>query len=336
MRFFIFIFIALMVALPINSFSQPLTQSRVKIQPTDESGEEVYTYYDLRDRKTYIQVTNIDDEENPLCIHVQVFQQDKGCNEIDFEDELTPNDTVVYDMDNLVRNEGSAVPANLDDDSYGIVAISAFECGNRNASTDDPLIGNVRIIDDTGYEYRMNFVTANDERGLLEDSPDPESALGNIIVPFNTIDGAKFADVIGFILHEDKPISGINTNDNEDLVYNEEVGITFSVFQFDENEEPISCDQKTLGCGPNVVLNYGINEDYPASRGDNLLCEGAGLKSGQTNGFISLENATFLSPLPNEEQSTFGFVCLVGLNNGNGTGSMDECIYKCNEPPCPD
>ena len=23
------------------------------------------------------------------------------------------------------------------------------------------------------------------------------------------------------------------------------------------------------------------------------------------------------------------FVCLVGINNGNGTGSMDSCLYKC-------
>ncbi len=79
-------------------------------------------------------------------------------------------------------------------------------------------------------------------------------------------------------------------------------------------------------------MNYGINEDYPASRGNNLLCEGAGLSPGQTNGYISLENASALSPLdnrPDPEDDSFEFVCLVGLNNGDGTGSMDECRFRC-------
>ncbi|NIP31319.1 MAG: hypothetical protein GTN59_12415 [Candidatus Dadabacteria bacterium] len=80
-------------------------------------------------------------------------------------------------------------------------------------------------------------------------------------------------------------------------------------------------------------MNYGINEDYPASRGNNLLCEGAGLTPNQTNGYISLENATFLSPVTDDVDEYFEFICMVGLNNENGTGSMDECQVHCIDGP---
>ncbi len=337
-----YLFLAFVLVMPVKALAcipVPLDQSVVSFLTTDRTDEEAYAYFDLRDRSTYVQVTNDGVNENPLCIHVQIFQQDRGCSELDFNDTLTPNDTVVYNMDNLVRNDGSEVPINLADDSYGFVAISAVRCSdNTDGSLNDPLLGNFRIIDDSGYEYRMNLVTDRDEKILM-----PPIAPGfinpidivtaNIVIPFNTVDGSKFADVVGFITEDNRFISGQTGDGSAAHVYNEEVGITFEVFQFDENEEPLSCDKKTFGCGPNVVLNYGINDDYPASRGNNLLCEGGGLKPGQTNGYISLENPTFLSPIDKVPEdppiNDFEFVCLVGLNNGDNTGSMDECMYKC-------
>ncbi|NIP29388.1 MAG: hypothetical protein GTO02_03255, partial [Candidatus Dadabacteria bacterium] len=48
----------------------------------------------------------------------------------------------------------------------------------------------------------------------------------------------------------------------------------------------------------------------------------------QKHGYISLENLEFLSPLDNNtnpEEESFDLACFVGLNNGNGTGSMDSC-----------
>ncbi len=345
MRYFKYLILAFILALPVNVFAgppPPATQSRVDFLTTDRPDEEVYAYYDLRDRSTYVQVTNDEDVDNPLCIHVQIFQQDNNCDEINFNDTLTPNDTVVYDMDNLVRNDGSAVPVNLDDDSYGFVAISAVRCStNSDDKLESPLLGNVRIIDDSGYEYRMNLATNRSSKTLIPEiisgfTPPWDRVWGNVIIPFNTVDGANQADVVGFIVENDRNLNGVaaggDPDPDDDLVYNEEVGITFDVFQIDENEQRLSCDQVTMGCGPNVVLNHGINDDYPASRGNNLLCEGAGLNPGQTNGYISLENPTFLSPIDKVEEPPipdFEFVCLVGLNNGDNTGSMDECRVKC-------
>ena len=338
MKYYKYILLLFILALPINSFSQPLVQSEVSALSKFSPDNEAFAYYDLRNRKTYIQLTTTDDEDlgdDPeVCVHIQIFQQDKGCVELDFEDVLTVNDTVIYDMDNIVRNDGSEVPINLDDDSYGYVAFSYYECDDRGEDGADPLLGNFRIIDDTGYEYRMNLFVEENEIEILNDdiSRNIES---NVIIPFNTADGARYADIVGFVVEVDRSLSGNLDEDDgvEDTVYNEAAGLTFSVFQYDENEEPLSCDQKTIGCGPNVVLNYGINEDYRASRGNNLLCEGAGLNPDQTNGYISLENAFLLSPIEDVDDGgeidDFEFICMVGLNNNDGTGSMDACRYEC-------
>ena len=344
MRYTLYLILACLIAFPLSVFAGvPPVQTEFHLVQTDDDDEEAYAYYDLRNRRTYIQLTANNSEQPDLgnvniCVHIQIFQQDKGCSELNFEDELTINDTVVYDMDNLVRNDGTEVAINLDDDSYGYVAFSAYECGNRaNEEFYQVLLGNVRIIDDAGYEYRMNLFTDDDSKELTEfDNP---TALANVIIPFNTVDGARFADVVGFVLDDDRNIAGIDGDDDDDfqdVVYNEDDGITFSVFQIDENEERLSCDQVTFACGAGKVMNYGINEDYPNSRGGPLLCEGAGLVPGQTHGYISLENATEVSPLDLQdppEVDSLEFICMVGLNNGDGTGSMDECQIECIDGP---
>ena len=316
--------LAALLMLPIGAQAQ--TNDYADIGFTDFPEDELVAYYDLRNRSTYVQVTNRGSFENPdqsgtVCIHVQIFQQDRGCSELNFNDELTLNDTHIYDLDNLVRNNGTQVPASLLDDSYGYVVINAEECdnpGSDDGEADAALIGNARIVDNAGYEYRYNLVGESDEQLTTGGGDDN----GHIEVHFNTIDGAGWADVVGFVYDE----AG---GPDETTVRNVSSGITFSIFQFDQNEEPLSCDQKTFACGG--TMNYGINEDYPNSRDGSLLCPGGGLAPGQTHGFVSLEDAVV-----NDGDTTlveeFEFVCLVGINNGNGTGSMDECFYRENGP----
>lgn len=336
MKYFKYLYMALLIAMPINVFAGGAGDVGVDILSSDAPDEEAYAYYDLRNRSTYIQITNQnmygENDDNPLCIHIQIFQQDKGCSELNFEDQLTPNDTVIYDMDNIIRNNGSEVPVNLDDDSYGFVAISAYTCSDRFDDVGgDPLIGNFRIIDDTGYEYRMNLVSGARERGggtkrLLSGEGE---IFADVIIPFNTVDGATYSDIVGFVVNDDNNLSCNSDPDPEDTVCNDPVGVTFDIFQIDENEERLSCDQKNFACGDGKVMNYGINEDYMNSRGGPLLCEGAGLLPGQKHGYISLENPTYATLIPGQRGSEF--ICIVGLNNNNGTGSMDSCHFKCYE-----
>ena len=88
---FICLFITLILFVPQLTYSGPgvTLQNSLDFMSTDElsaDSEEVYAIYDLRDRSSYIQITRVDDREEEICIHVQIFQQDKGCVELDFED----------------------------------------------------------------------------------------------------------------------------------------------------------------------------------------------------------------------------------------------------------
>ncbi len=349
MKFFKYLVLAFIIAFPVNVFAGAVlpsipVSSRLDLLTNHDPDNEVASYYDLRDRKTYIQITRDDEDLSnlELCIHVQIFQQDLGCEEVNFEDKLTIKDTVVYDLDNLKRNDGSNLPINLPDDSYGYVAISTFECGDRSEEPGS-LIGNVRIIDDSGYEYRMNVLTTEDDVVLLEAANttdgvevDSEIARAHITIPFDILNGNNQADIVGFVFNDDRDLTGSEQDEEvEDRVFNEVDGPIFEVFAIDEHENRISCGVKQFACGPDRIMNYGINPDIPASRGNNLLCNTAELDTGQTFGNISLEGVSFISSIADILNATgelsdgFSFGCLVGLNNGNGTGSMDVCQAHC-------
>ena len=294
---------SLLILLPLVSYAgEPFVQSNLSFNHKYDESNELLGYYDLRNRSTYVQVTHQDDDENPLCIHVQIFQQDRGCTELNFEDELTPNDTVIYDLDNILRNDGTAVPINLLDDSSGYVVVT-----DENTAASSTLIGNFRIIDNSGYEYRTNMAGAGP-------TPDFTFALTNYIANFNTIDGAQYADIIGYAYDG----SNLTTVRNLDL------GVDFNIFVFDMDEEPLSCDTRNFACG--AIMNYGINEDYTASRESNLLCPGGGL-ADPNGGYVSLENPVFTMDTSVTFNDDEIFVGLIGLNNGDGTGSMDYWIH---------
>ena len=241
MRFLKYLILALLIAMPINVYAGAGGfVGDILDDPI------LSAYYDLRDRNTFIQITNTDDSLESCRIHVQIFQHDRECSELNFYDTLTPNDTVIYDLDNLVRNDGSPVPANLDDDSYGYVSvIGDFEDGC------DLIIGNFRIIDNAGYEYRVNMPEI--------DGP----GFSNLYANFNTIDGANQADIVGYSYF-------LDDDTGELLATNNDLGFDADIFVFDFNEEPLSCDRRNFACGN--VMNYGVNEDYPNSKGGPLLC----------------------------------------------------------------
>ncbi|NIP29386.1 MAG: hypothetical protein GTO02_03245 [Candidatus Dadabacteria bacterium] len=292
MKFFKYFVLALILISPTNIFAQGGIFS--VSNNTDLSGAEYMSaYYDLRNRNTHIQITNI--SERTITIHVQIFQHDRECDELNFEDSLTSNDTVVYDLDNIIRNDGSEVPINLLDDSYGYIVVSSL-----TDTFDDPFIGNFRIIDNSGYEYRTNLATPEQ---ILESDLD-------MIANFNTVDEASFADVVGYAFDTINtfPFSAINFDP----------GFDFDVFIYDMEEDPLSCDTRNFACGN--IMNYGINEDYTASRGENLLCSGGGL-ADPNGGYIFFDN-----PRPNRmllDDEEVLFIGLIGINNGDGTGSMD-------------
>ncbi|NIP31833.1 MAG: hypothetical protein GTO02_20210 [Candidatus Dadabacteria bacterium] len=307
MKLFKLLVLIVVLALPLSANSEDILWHN-----TDYADYSISAPYDLRDRESYIQVTNV--RNSSITVHVQIFQHDRECSELNYSDTLTANDTVVYNLDNLIKNDGTPVPAALQDDSSGYVVVT-LDDGNgfyNYTSTEPlPLIGNFRIIDNSGYEYRSNMVAL----GYANASSSSTALKAN----FNTVDGADRADVTGYaILY-----TGDYDNDLESsTVRNHDPGIDFDIHVYDMAEEPLSCDRRNFACGN--VMNYGINEDYKASRGDDLLCPGGGLADPR-GGFISF---TTIYPIPGDEFINYDneyvvFYGFIGLNNGNGTGSMD-------------
>ena len=295
MNIAIYIIVAFLFVIPIKIYAGFTT-----ITNSDNDDSFLSAYYDLRDRSSFLQITNT--SPSTLSIHVQIFQHDRNCDELNFDDTLTTNDTVIYDMDNLIKNNGNELPINLDTDSYGYVVINII---GPSPPDHQRLIGNFRIVDNSGYEYRTNMA------GLFN----LPLVVSNYLANFNTADGAIFSDVIGYAYQ-------FAANLPEDTVANFDPGFDFDIFVFDLLEEPISCDTRNFACGK--IMNYGVNEDYKASRENNLLCPGGGL-SDPKGGYISFEN-TRPNPTPGSNPDNSIFVGLIGINNGNGTGSMDYWI----------
>ena len=93
------------------------------VAETDHAGLVLFAPFDLRERESYIQITNIDASSQNL--HVQIYNVGNLCNENDFFDLFTPNDTHIYNLRDILTNDGNPSGVDLPDDAYGIVVISA-------------------------------------------------------------------------------------------------------------------------------------------------------------------------------------------------------------------
>jgi len=139
--------------LPIkNSFAGTIFE--LDVLPTDSAAEvAIVGFFDLRDRETFMQVTNVDSDPAGQVFHIQLFDVGNNCNENNFFDAYTPNDTHVYNLRDIQTNDGNPSGVILPDDAYGI-----FFANVVDNFVDPILIGNLRILDDNGYEYRTNLV----------------------------------------------------------------------------------------------------------------------------------------------------------------------------------
>ena len=275
----------------------------LNIVETDTDDYILVGFFDLRDRETFIQITNT--QAIPSPVHIQIFNVGDNCNENNFFDNYTPNDTHTYNLRNIQTNDGNPSGVVLPDDAYGIfIAYFVDELG----------IGNLRIEDVNGYEYRTNLNGVGEEQR--------ESGLNDMTFNFNTESGIIFSDIIGI---------GLDDIQNEAEVFAADIvntWISFDIDIYDLNEVPFSCRNVIFACTDqdNPLLEalledsgdasvasfeYGINEAIPSSKGAPLLCP----NNVVSEGFVSLDVITFTV------DDTF--VLFTGLNNGNGRGSID-------------
>ena len=158
---------------------------------TDSSAAGVIAgFFDLRDRESFIQVTNTDLDPNGLTVHVQIFNVGENCNENNFFDTYTVTDTHVYNLRNLITNDGNPSGVVLPVDAYGIITISSVSPVEINFSR--RLIGNMRILDNSGYEYRTNL------QGVFTTF---QETIPNLNFNYNTVGGITLSDIVGIVLN---------------------------------------------------------------------------------------------------------------------------------------
>ena len=273
------------------------------IVETDRDDYVLVGFFDLRDRETFIQVTNTEANSSP--VHIQIFNVADNCNENNFFDTYTGNDTHIYNLRDIQTNDGNPSGVVLPTDAYGIfIAYFVDELG----------IGNLRIEDANGYEYRTNLNGVGEEQRT--------SDLNDFTFNFNTESGVIFSDIIGIGLGDIQNSAEVFAADIVNL------WVSFDIDIFDLNEVPFSCRNVIFACTDqdNPLLpalleasgdasvasfEYGINEAIPSTKGAPLLCP----NNVVSEGFVRLNTISFTV------DDTF--VLFVGLNNGNGRGSID-------------
>jgi len=318
----------------------------IGLAETDNSSFLLAAPFDLRDRESYIQLTNIDSTSQNL--HIQIYNVGNLCNENNFFDLYTPNDTHVYNLRDILTNDGSPSGVVLPEDAYGIVFISApipFLVIDPGFIT-TPLIGNIRMIDSSGYEYRTNIASTPSFFGQI--IPINIEQFFNTF-NFNSEAGIVLSDVFGIALSSDRFAIG---DDDDDFIGDEtftfeatldnvlESFVAVDVDIINNNEVLFSCRDVVFSCvdennplieeilvlaGSETLarssasvarFEYGINEAIPNSKGGELLCPGN----------IISEGVVVLTP-ENRGENTVGFYGYIGLNNGNGRGSMDTMFF---------
>jgi len=291
------------------------------VSETDHESFQQFYFYDTRDRETIIQITNTNSGPSNITIHVQIFNVDDDCNENNFYDTLTPNDTHVYNMGNIQTNNGNPSGVVLPDNAYGLVAITNV-IGAGQASTDNPtsLIGNFRIIDDLGYEYRTNAHGYQQDNNFINFER-------LFTFNFSKKEGVILSDVIAIL------VDGAGEGNNNIEVIAQDIinsNISFDFDLYDVNETPFSCRDVTFACVDQdhprlqelleltetsvASFEYGINESIPHSKSGELLCPSNNVEEG----FARFQNITIRCQQPP------AFINFIGLNNGNGRGSMDS------------
>lgn len=279
---------------------------------SDSTSFRLISFYDLRDRESFVQITNTDGFDSK--VHVQIFDVANNCNENNFFDDFTGNDTHIYNMRDIQTNDGNPSGVVLPDNAYGMVVINKI----FPPTPQEPLgfIGNFRVLDSSGYEYRTNSL------GLQIVPPEIPAFGMELTLNFNKQGGVSLSDVIGFTIDQDdgEVFSADITN----------INVAFDVDILDLDENVFSCrniifactDQDNprleellaeVGSASVASFEYGINEAIPHSKGGELLCPGNNIDEGLVR----------MTSLPSETDAE-GFGMFVGLNNNNGRGSMDS------------
>lgn len=264
-----------------------------------ELSYQLFYYWDLRDRESFVQVSYNTFQALPLGsppsagnleLHIQIFVTNSSCNEFDFYDVYTPDDTHIYNLRDIQTNTGNPSGIVLTDDTYGFVVVTVMD-SSREADDSQPVLsGNFRIIDEHGYEYRS--VAAS--YPVLDTSTSVDDYSFN----YRTIDTNTFADVVGIAV----------TNTGAGFGFVQGSSANFFPAIYDNTEIVSSCAPKTISCASNI----GLNDVLTNSKGvTDSLCPVVPYPEGFVRmNLLAGSTADF-------------FVGFIGINNGGNRGGME-------------
>lgn len=339
-----------------SSFAGASGTNRLHFSQTDAGAASaarpaIIYFFDLRERETYLQltypaVTNtpslFEFTNSPARAHIQIYDVSNNCNENDFFDVYTPQDTHIYNMRDIQTNDGNPSGVVLPEGAYGIVTIVVES--EFGAPAQAPF-GNMRIIDNNGYEYRTNAQTKPTFGPSSIDIDSFDSPFYSF--NFNKESEVTLSDVVG-VTHlrftDDNlfPQSFTDASDVANIFNPVDVDIV------DNTENIFSCRNVIFSCvdqdNPRLEellenagsasvasFEYGINNEIPHSKGGELLCPGNTIDEG----LVKLTPLKIPQSVLDTNSSKPGiggpgipFFGFIGLNNGNGRGSFDSFWFN--------
>ena len=111
-----------------------------------------------------------------------------------FFDVYTPNDTHVYNLRDIATNDGNNSGVVLPSDAYGIF-VAYVQQGDHAGFEVVQFVGNMRIEDNNGYEYRTNLLGTR----YIASPPDGVGSLRTdnpVTFNFNNEGGVTLSDII--------------------------------------------------------------------------------------------------------------------------------------------
>ena len=295
-RILICCFISLLFLIPSISIAGDffvIGDGNFSIAETDTTNFQLFSFYDLRDRDSFVQVTNTG---SAATLHVQVFDVSNLCNENNFNDTYTPNDTHYYNMRDVQTNDGAPSGVVLPDGAYGFVVITVVQGIGQPTDINGVIIGNFRVLDNAGYEYRSN------SQGFKEGDP----IGGKYFINYTTAGGINRSDIVGITVNN--LLSGEVTAAGS--------SVTFDTSIFNNNEVIFSCSDTTFSC-TEATFEYGINNAIPHSKDKSVLCGSNNVPEGMVR----------LEAINDRLSATEAFAGFAGINTGNNSrGSMDSLV----------
>lgn len=323
---------------PALLFSQPIAPAGVT---TRASTQLVYWFNNDEllggdmGANSYLQVSNTNPTQG-TWVHVQAFSaQSSGgiveCGETNFVDFLTPNDTHLYNFDNLVRNDGDSVLVSSGG-SRGFVLITPVVSGSDlTAKSFQHMVGSFTLAGSTDGQV-FNFGLGLNAVG--RDAVD--FATGEILEDNIPLDGTTSGLIL--IQPEELSFNILNSTDNSNSevviisfsdIYGESgllgygaagAAATVVPFRFNFTESVTSCGLGEINCYADTSLT-----DDPGS--DSLQCAGSGGSVYPDSNYITGWSRIFLQDI-GEFQNVIGLFAYSNLTMDAERGSADYMYAK--------